>query len=170
MQAIKELIPDFAKDVRINFSSITGDLGAPGLSQTQAHGVLLSAALQLGFDQLSKEIANADTLNEQEVLGVKAAVAIMGMNNIYYRTMHLMSDKEVKSLPAKLRMNVIGSPPNEKINFEIYSLAVSVLSGCGMCINAHVNELKKAGLGNEGVQSIIRIASVVNSAFISTRL
>ncbi len=170
MQTVKGLIPGFAKDTRLNFSSIIGGQGSPGLDQIQAEGVLLSAALQLGFDPLADAVLSAGHLDDAEVAGVKSAVAIMGMNNIYYRTMHLLADKEVTSLPAKLRMNVIGSPPNEKLNFEIYSLGVSVLSGCGMCINAHVNELKKAGLSNEGVQSVIRLVSVVNSVFVSTKL
>ncbi len=60
-------------------------------------------------------------------------------------------------------MNVIGNPGIEKVGFELMSLAVSALSGCGKCINAHVHEIKKAGIANEGIQSSIRIASVINA-------
>jgi alkyl hydroperoxide reductase subunit D len=89
----------------------------------------------------------------------------MGMNNIYYRYLHLLEgEEELKKLPAKLRMQIIGKPGIEKGNFEIYSLAVSAITGCGMCINAHVNELRKHGLTDLGIQSAIRIAAVANGA------
>ena len=32
------------------------------------------------------------------------------MNNVYYRSVHLASNKEYAKTPARLRMNVIGSP------------------------------------------------------------
>ena len=66
-------------------------------------------------------------------------------------------------MPARLRMNVIGKPPVAKVDFELMSLAVSALSGCGMCINSHINEVKKAGITNEGIQSAVRLASVLNA-------
>jgi hypothetical protein len=34
----------------------------------------------------------------------------MGMNNIYYRFLHLVEDSEYQTMPARLRMNVIGNP------------------------------------------------------------
>ena len=71
----------------------------------------------------------------------KGAASIMAMNNVYYRSMHLIEDKEISKLPAKLRMNIIGKPGIPKVDFELMSLAVSAISGCGMCINAHIQEL-----------------------------
>ena len=86
------------------------------------------------------------------------------MNNIYYRFVHLVGDEEYKKMPAKLRMNVIGSPGIPKVDFELYSLAVSAINGCGMCIEAHNHEVLKAGVSKLGVQSAIRIAAVINAA------
>ena len=87
----------------------------------------------------------------------------MGMNNVYYRFVHLVSDKEYSKLPAKLRMNVIGNPGIDKVDFELYSLAISAINGCGMCIDAHVHEIEKAGIEIIGIQSSIRIAAVINA-------
>jgi len=89
------------------------------------------------------------------------------MNNIYYRSLHLMSDQEYLSMPAKLRMNVIGRPGVEKADFELYSLAVSAVNGCGMCLDAHEKELRKHGLGREAVQSALRIASVIHAVAVT---
>jgi alkyl hydroperoxide reductase subunit D len=60
-------------------------------------------------------------------------------------------------------MNVIGSPGIAKVDFELYSLAVSAINGCGMCMDAHVHEVAKAGVSRVGVQSAIRIASVIHA-------
>ena len=49
----------------------------------------------------------------------------MAMNNVYYRFVHLASNPEYGTLPAKLRMNVIGAPGIDKADFELFSLAVS---------------------------------------------
>lgn len=90
----------------------------------------------------------------------------MGMNNIYYRFIHLAGNEEYARLPAKLRMNVIGMPGTAKENFELWSLAVSAMNGCGMCITAHEKVVRAAGLSAEQVQAAVRIASVVNAVAI----
>ena len=167
LNVIKDLVKDYAKDIRINLDTVLSPDGAPGLTQEQIYGTFLASAYASKSEKL-KELAEAEVaahLSSQEVEGIKAATSIMGMNNIYYRYLHLLEgNEELKKLPARLRMTVIGKPGIEKINFEIYSLAVSAISGCGMCINAHVHELKKAGLDDYGVQSTIRIAAVTNAA------
>ena len=61
----------------------------------------------------------------------------MAMNNVYYRFVHLASNPEYGTMPAKLRMNVIGTPGIDKDDFELFSLAVSAMNGCGMCIDSH---------------------------------
>ncbi len=90
----------------------------------------------------------------------------MGMNNIYYRFVHTMGhtpDTNYKTMPAKLRMNVIGRPGVEKADFELWSLAVSAVNGCGMCIESHEHHLRKAGFTAEQIQASIRIAAVVHA-------
>jgi alkyl hydroperoxide reductase subunit D len=166
LETLKDVIKDYAKDVRINLDTILSPEGAPGLSQEQIYGTFLAAAYATKSEKL-KDLAQAlvqDVLSPEERQGVKAATTIMAMNNIYYRYLHLLEGNEdLKKLPAKLRMNIIGRPGIAKVNFEIYCLVVSAITGCGMCINAHVHELKKSGLDDLGIQSAIRIGAVVNS-------
>ncbi len=77
----------------------------------------------------------------------------MGMNNVYYRFVHLASNKQYGTLPAKLRMNIIANPGVDKTDFELWSLAVSAINGCGMCIDAHEAVLLKAGMPVEQIQT-----------------
>ncbi len=88
----------------------------------------------------------------------------MGMNNIYYRALHIMHNgEEYRTLPARLRMTVIGNPGVDKTDFELWSTAVSAVNGCGMCIDAHEAELKKHGVTNVQIQAALRIAAVVHA-------
>lgn len=163
---LKDLVKDYGRDIRINLDSVLSAEGAPGLSDTQIFGTFLASAYATKSEKL-KELAEevvSGKLGVEEIEGIKAAVTIMGMNNIYYRYLHLLEGQdELKKLPAKLRMTIIGKPGIEKVNFELYSLAVSAITGCGMCINAHVHEVKKGGIEELGIQSAIRIASVTNA-------
>ncbi|WP_218813483.1 carboxymuconolactone decarboxylase family protein [Rickettsiella endosymbiont of Dermanyssus gallinae] len=66
-------------------------------------------------------------------------------------------------MPARLRMNVIGNSGIDKLDFELSCLAVSAINGCGMCIEAHTQQLIKAGISKLAIQSSIRIAAVLNA-------
>jgi alkyl hydroperoxide reductase subunit D len=88
----------------------------------------------------------------------------MAMNNVYYRFTHLASNPEYRTMPAKLRMNVIGAPGIDKADFELFSLAVSAINGCGMCIDAHEKVLKQHGVSADTIQTAVRIGAVTQAA------
>jgi alkyl hydroperoxide reductase subunit D len=87
----------------------------------------------------------------------------MAMNNVYYRFVHLASNPEYATLPARLRMNVIGAPGIEKADFELFSLAVSAMNGCGMCIDSHERVLQQHKVKSETIQTAVRVAAVVKA-------
>src|SRR5262249_24824412 len=106
-------------------------------------------------------------LAPQAVTAAKAAAAIMGMNNIYYRFTHLVSSPDYRTMPAKLRMNVIANPGVDGLAFELWSLAGSAINGCGMCLDAHEKEVLKKGASKETVQSVVRIVSVIHAVAVT---
>jgi len=59
---------------------------------------------------------------------------------------------------------VLGNPGVTKMDFELWSTAVSAINGCGACMDAHEGELRKHGVANTQVQAALRIASVVHAA------
>lgn len=162
---LKETLPEFAKDVKLNLSSLASGTDLGGLTPIQAAGTTLACAYATKNKVLIEAAENhiASILDETHINAAKSAAAIMAMNNVYYRFVHLVSDKEFGKLPAKLRMNVIGAHGIDKVDFELYSLAVSAINGCGMCIDAHVDTLKKHNVSLEGIQMSIRIAAIMNS-------
>lgn len=167
-----EKIGDYGKDTRLNLRNILTVEGAPGLSRNQILGTALASGYATGEADLVAAIrAEAETvLTSEEVKAAQAAATLMAMNNVYYRTIHLAERKELGQLPAKLRMTFMANPGIPKVDFEVYSLAVSAMAGCGRCVNAHVEEVTKGGVPLEGIQSAIRIASVINSAAAGLRI
>ena len=165
LDELREQIPDYAKDLKLNLGSVLATTGAPGLSERQIWMVALATAIasrNAAFGHRIEALARA-VLDEPALTGAKSAAAIMGMNNIYYRFTHLVEDADYRTMPARLRMNVIGNPGIDKLDFELISLAVSAVNGCGMCVNAHDAVLKKHGVAREAIQSAVRIGSVVHA-------
>lgn len=162
IEMLKSRLPDYAKDLKLNLSSLAAE---QALSEQQKAGTFVASALAAGDPEVIRAITAefAPKLTPQALQAAKAAAAIMAMNNVYYRFVHLASASDYKTLPARLRMNVIGKPGVEKVDFELWSLAVSAINGCGMCIDSHERELRKAGLGAEEIQAAVRIASVVHA-------
>jgi alkyl hydroperoxide reductase subunit D len=166
IEALRDTLGDHAKDIRLNLGNVLTADGSPGLTASQVLGIALASAYATRNNAVIAAIAGeADaTLAEAEKNAAKAAATIMAMNNIYYRFIHLVHDDEIKALPAKLRMNVIGNPGIPKVDFELYALAVSAINGCGMCMETHAHELGKNGISKQGIQSAVRIAAVINAA------
>ena len=165
LEALKNHLPDYARDLKLNLGSLAAE---PGLTEQQRAGTFIAAAFAsrepVTIQALLGEFATH--LSLEALTAAKAAAAIMGMNNIYYRFVHMMGhtpDANYKTMPAKLRMNVIGKPGVDRIDFELWSLAVSAINGCGMCVEAHERQLRTAGVAEEQIQQAVRIAAVVHA-------
>ncbi|HYM41244.1 MAG TPA: carboxymuconolactone decarboxylase family protein [Steroidobacteraceae bacterium] len=165
LETIRESLPAYARDLQLNLGSVLTTAGAPGLDERQIWAVALASALASRNAAFSRELAAlaASHLDAAHVTAAHAAAAIMGMNNVYYRFLHLVEDPEYAKLPARLRMSVIGSPGIAKADFELLALAVSAINGCGSCVAAHERQLRQHGLGREAVQSAVRIAATVHA-------
>ncbi|MGH8202109.1 MAG: carboxymuconolactone decarboxylase family protein [Steroidobacteraceae bacterium] len=165
LDTIRDALPDYARDLKLNLGSVLSPTGAPGLSERQIWAVALGAAEASRNPAFAAAIGGlaAAYLDAAHQSGARAAAAIMGMNNIYYRFLHLVEDSEYASMPARLRMNVIGNPGMDNVDFELVSLAVSAINGCGTCVASHERQIRQHGLPREAVQSAVRIAATVHA-------
>jgi alkyl hydroperoxide reductase subunit D len=166
LDALKDKIADFAKDVRLNLSSMASD---ETLTPVQKYGLFAACGIAARNPQVRQALIAeaAQHLDETALNAAKSAAAIMGMNNVYYRFLHLASNEEFRTMPAKLRMNVIANPGVGKVDFELWSLAVSAINGCGACIDSHEAELRKAGVSSQAIQTAVRFAAIIQSAAIA---
>lgn len=165
LDLIRDSIPDYARDLKLNLGSVLTEAGAPGLNDRQIWAVAVASAIasrNLAFTR-ALEAAAADHLDAAHLQAARSAAAIMGMNNIYYRFLHLVEDAEYQAMPARLRMNILANPGIDKLDFELLSLAVSAVNGCGLCISSHEKKLRAHGYTREMIQSAVRIAATVHA-------
>ena len=169
LSKIKSAIPDYAKDLRLNLDSVLTETGAPGLSAKQIGLIALASAIASRHEPLTIAVAAdaAKSATAQELSGARTAAAIMAMNNVYYRFTHLVSDPEYQTLRAGLRMNAMANPGCDKLDFELCSLAVSAINGCGMCMDSHEQTLRRHGLSAQAVQSVVRISAAVHAVAVT---
>jgi len=162
MEQFLESIPEYAKDLKLNLGSV---LRQPELTEQQAWGTVLCCAVASRNPRLL-EVLLAEAgkhLSEQAVFAAKAAAAVMGMNNIFYRFRHLSTNPKYGEMPARLRMQVIRTHGSDPVDFELWCLAVSAINGCGVCVDAHEHVLREKGVGEETILAAVRIASVVHA-------
>jgi alkyl hydroperoxide reductase subunit D len=164
---LKARIPDHARDQRINLGVITS---STALSPAQAWTIALACAVTIRQRELIAAI-EADAAGVLEPAGIaaaKGAAAVMGMNNVYYRFVHFMGESaEYGQMPARLRMQIIGNPGIDKLDFELACLAASAITGCETCVRSHEKVVRERGGTKELVQDAVRIAAVLDAVAIA---
>ncbi len=163
IESLRARLPDYCKDVRLNLSTLANEETLAGPTKW---GLLLACAIASRNAEV-REAFGAEAaahLPPQAQDAARAAAAIMAMNNVYYRSVHMASNKEYAEMPARLRMSVIGSPGVPKTDFELWCLAVSAINGCGACVDSHEKVLRESGVAIEAVHAALRYAAIVQSA------
>ena len=163
LEALLDSVPAHAKDLKLNFSSVLTQ--QTELTPQQAWGTAVASAYVSGNPELLKGVVEQSSqyLSEQQLEAAKGAAAIMGMNNIYYRFLHLTSNEKYKTIPARLRMNIMRTHGVDHLDFELWCTAVSAINGCGACVDSHEKTLRDKGMGEEKIVAAIRIAAVVHA-------
>ncbi len=163
--SVTELIsifPDYAKDIKLNYSKI---LNEEIFEKTLTYSIIYVSVLTTKSEKLLDAIKKdtSDVLSKDLLEDIYGAYSVMSMNAIYYRFTHLATEFDYFSLPANLRMQYLARVKMNKSDFEMLCLAVAVIIGCGKCINAHEQVLRKENISNQKIQTVARIASVINA-------
>lgn len=163
LKTFADALPDYARDLRLNMSSLLADqtLG----DDNRKWGLILACAHGTGYRPIveAAEAEVAGKIDDAHADAARSAAAIMAMNNVYYRFVHLATNPVYETLPAKLRMQCIGNPGIDKADFELFSLAVSAQNGCGMCIDSHERVLTQHGIKAETIQGAARVAAILKA-------
>ena len=158
--ALRSALPDWAKDLSLNLSTLTR---STTLSEQQQWGALLAAAAATRNESVLAHVAEdaGEHLSEQARSAALGAATIMAMNNVAYRTRHFLGSA-YENERMGLRMNIIGTSGGvEKVDFELWSLAVSTINGCEKCVTAHEATVRGEGLSTEQVWEAVRIAATL---------
>ncbi len=162
LEQLLNSLPEYAKDLRLNMGGV---LRQTELTEQQGWGTAVACAAAARNPQLLQSVLAeaAKHINEQALFASQAAAAIMGMNNVFYRFRHLSTNPKYGTMPARLRMQVIGKHNSDPVDFELWCLAVSAINGCGVCVDAHENVLREKGVSEETVLAAVRIASTIHA-------
>jgi alkyl hydroperoxide reductase subunit D len=160
LQTIKDAVPDWAKDIRLNLDGVVARSTLPA---ADAVGAALAAAFASRSPLLIEAFKQG--LSETDANAVLTAASLMGMNNVWYPYVEMADDAQLKTLPAQLRMNAYSTSGGvEKKRFELFALAASIVGKCHFCVQSHYALLKKEGYTVEQLRDVGRIAAVVNAA------
>jgi alkyl hydroperoxide reductase subunit D len=159
---IADALPDYAKDLRVNLQNV---MNQTELTPQQTWSVAVSCALACRNETLSKAVLTeaSPRLTFEAFNAAKAAMAIMGMNNIFYRFRHMIGREEYNSIPGRLRMQVIRGHGGDPLDFELCCLAVSAINGCEACVKSHEAVLREKGLKEDAILASIRIAATLHA-------
>jgi alkyl hydroperoxide reductase subunit D len=163
LDALMESMPSYAKDLKLNFSSVVRQ--QTELTVQQLWGTVVACAMaSRDGDLTAAAIEEASShLSPQALEAAQGASAIMGMNNIFYRFLHLSSNEKYATMRAGLRMNVIRTHGIDPLDFELWCIAVSAINGCGACVDSHEKVLREKGFGEEKILAAVRLASVLHA-------
>jgi len=170
LDTLKSRLPAYAKDLKLNLGSV---IGSSTLPEQLLWGTVLATAIASRNPLVLRELDEdaRDNLSAEAYEAARAAAAIMAMNNVYYRSKHLLSDAGVSGyddIPAKLRMQVIGTSGGvDKADFEFWCFAVSAVNGCGQCLASHEQVLREAGMSRDQINDALRIASIVHAVAVT---
>ena len=160
LQAIKDRMPEYAKDIKLNLDST---IARSSLTPEDALGVALAAAFAAGSRPLIEAFKAA--VPPAEGYAALTAATLMGMNNAWYPYVEMAADEDLKTQRPELRMNAYASSGGvAKAKFEAYALASSIVGKCHFCVQSHYALLKKEGWTTQQLRDVGRIAAVVTAA------
>ena len=160
--AIKDRIPDYAKDIRLNLDSV---LARSSLEPHHAAGAALASAFAAKSTVLVDAIRGGTVLDATQAQAALTAAALMGMNNVWYPFVEMAGDAELKTVRAELRMNAYATHGGvDRTSFELYALAASIVGKCEFCVQSHYKLLRDNGLSTQQLRDVGRIAAVINAA------
>ncbi len=160
-QEYPQLASAIYRDLSLNFKKVLED--SP-LEPQERFLNLLSIAVTLENKALValakaqlQELAIAPELIQEaaEIAG------IMGMNNVYYKFKSFLAPEvAVDYARAGLRMNSLSKPVNSKKDFEMMSLAVSIVNACPVCVASHEKAVRGHDVSIEKIHDVARLAAV----------
>lgn len=162
IKAMAAALPEYANDLRLNLDLLLED---DSVADARKFGLLLACAHATGHKPLvdAAEADCVDRISAQTANAARAAAAVMAMNNVFYRFTEFTANRDYATLPVKLRMRALGSPGIDRLDFELFCVAVSAMNGCPACINAHEPILARGGVAPEMVLDAVRLGAVLKA-------
>jgi lipoyl-dependent peroxiredoxin subunit D len=163
LDGVIENLPSYAKDLKLNFSTVVRQ--QTDLTEQQLWGTVVASAVASRNEQLIEAVLQeaATYLTPEALEAAKGAAAIMAMNNVFYRFKHLTSNEKYATMRGGLRMNVMRTHGIDPLDFELWATTVSAVNNCAACVDSHEKSLREKGISEEKILAAVRIAAVVQA-------
>jgi lipoyl-dependent peroxiredoxin subunit D len=163
LDAVIENLPSYAKDLKLNFSTVVRQ--QTDLTAQQLWGTVVASAVAARNEQLIEAVLQeaANYLSPEALEAAKGAAAIMAMNNVFYRFKHLTSNEKYATMRGGLRMNVMRTHGIDPLDFELWATTVSAINNCAACVDSHEKSLREKGISEEKILAAVRIAAVLQA-------
>jgi len=153
----------YIKDLRIN----TGNaFNSVNLNKKESYLLALCVAYNQNNSVLAacfEKFAESNGASLAEIAETAACTSLLNANNVFYRFRHYVAKESYNSMPAGIKMSVMGNPILGKEFFELMSLVVSALNGCEMCVKSHEESVKNHGASEARIFDAIRLGSLLKS-------
>ena len=159
---LRAALPPYARDLELNLDAV---LAGDRLDEQRLWGAALACAMTTRSAFVLRNIA-AEAAGHLKPEAVEAAMAVasrMAIHNVYFRAKHLIGDEAYQHLPARLRRQVTTWPGVGTADVELWSIAVSAITGCGVCLESHQRSLRGAGVSREVIDEVLLVAAVVHA-------
>lgn len=162
LETLLDSIPHYARDIRINLTNV---LKQSELTDVQLWGTVVASSIATRNPILIRTLEEeaSGRLSPETVEAARTAAALMAMNNVYYRFLHLTDNEKYSAIPAKLRMQGLRSHGIDQRDFELWCTAVSAINNCPACVASHEKVVREKGLTEEQVTAAVRIAAVLQA-------
>lgn len=166
IEQLKQRIPDFRQGRQAQSGADDGGRNTIATEQIRAvagerdRNPIVTAAM---------EAAAGTVMTPAAVDAAKSAASVMPMNNVYYRFVHLASNPEYKTRPARLRMNWLAIPLWTEPILSCGPSQSAQSTGAGPVWTPMRRRCGKSGFGSDTIQSSNggRFAAIVQSVAVA---
>lgn len=159
VDAVKLSMPEHASDLEKNLEIV---MTKHDLSEIEAHGVALAAAIASGNGELAFEISMNGPLfgSEDRQLAIKSVVA-QSINSTFATFCRSASRLEYETMPT----NIQSSPLNkdEETKYELFSMAAALVFRYEWMVWNYMELLKTKGYTDEQLRDVADIVCVVSA-------
>jgi alkyl hydroperoxide reductase subunit D len=169
LEELRESLPEAARDLKVNLQTV---LGESSLSEAQRWGSAYAAAIACRHDDLRAaiKVAAAGVVDAATLEDARIAAALMGMNNVFYRSRHQLGKPVYETMPARLRMQKLAQHTGAKLDFELMCIAVSAVNGCEVCLHSHEKSSIDKGGTEQQIFDTIRLAGVIHGVAVALEM
>ena len=165
MRSIIEGLPGYAYDLSKNLESIFRKGEREGLSADQVYLISIVVSYALQNEDLVQlfRTEGARYIGPNDLEVCKSVVAVMVMNNTYYRFTHSVSAPDFADESICLSKHFLHSHKIDTTDLELCMLAVSIVHGCNCCMNHYTKKLLDRGISTKTLKHAAKIVAVVKT-------